>query len=355
MNHYTITTRILMGFLLIFASTAAHAGAYVLYQGTLHDAKGFPQTGTYLLKFKIGSGKRSWSQSLFVRARKGLYRTTLGTKKAIPDRVLKGNFKITATPPPGAGWISRELSGPMVVHGTGIEKTKRSGKTTVSSLNSQEPRIDYAGTLSDENGRPKSGTYLIRFRIFPGVSGGEHVWESARYVSIQKGRFRTVLGEKSPLPVETLRGTYRIQIEAPPGLGWIAKAARLPVVRGITAAPVVLPEEPTSTSGDASSSALENVRQEVRAVREEARKAKKRVQALEDRLTERDPGKNSLRRRSRVYVVKRGDTLRTISSRLFGSEDRWIEIYQANHDRVLRGGEVTPGQKLLIPGMRGTR
>ena len=32
----------------------------------------------------------------------------------------------------------------------------------------------------------------------------------------------------------------------------------------------------------------------------------------------------------RKYTVKKGDTLRSISMNLYGTQDRWEEIYQAN-------------------------
>jgi hypothetical protein len=52
---------------------------------------------------------------------------------------------------------------------------------------------------------------------------------------------------------------------------------------------------------------------------------------------------------SGTYIVKQGDTLQSIALRAWGDPDRWTEIYQANKERIKRGGAVTPGQILVIP------
>lgn len=49
------------------------------------------------------------------------------------------------------------------------------------------------------------------------------------------------------------------------------------------------------------------------------------------------------------YMVKDGDTLESISERVYGDPERWPEIYRANSGAVGRGGEVKPGQVLVIP------
>jgi hypothetical protein len=343
---------------LAIPSGAVHAGSIVLYEGTLTDSSGLEKTGTFLLNFRIGSGADVWKDAVFVRAREGRYRTTLGAEKAIPERFLKGAIRIEAAAPHGADWISREAKAPLVVRGgtasasaSDSPKKKPRAKKTIrasSPAAADEPRIEFSGTLEDAQGRPKSGTFLMNFRIYPGVSGEKLAWQSARYVRIENGRFRAELGEKKALPVETLRGSYRIKAMPPAGLGWRAKASGVPILRGLPA--------PRATSGDAASGELERMRREMRRVRDEARKAKKaaesskrQIEALEEKVLRSGAGSAVPARKSRVYVVRPGETLKSISKKLFGSDGRWIEIYQANHDRVLRGGEVVPGQRLLIP------
>ena len=355
MNQNTIVMRILLTLLLAGTPIGAAAGPLVLYQGTLHNSEGKPATGTFLLNFEIRSGDKTWVKSTFVRSRNGAYRVTLGSEKVIADSLVQGDFTIKAIAPAGAAWVSQVASKPMVVQGGKAKSANTKSSSKMPITTSQKPRIDYEGTLADAQGNPKSGTYLLKFQIFPGITGGKLAWESARYVRINNGKFNAELGGKKPLPTETLRGTYRIKAAPPAGLNWIAKASGIPVVHGIAPAPL-------TTSGEAAGSALERVRNEIKKVREEAKKAKreaqssrKRVQALEDRMLRSDKGSASTQRKSRVYVVKSGDTLRSISRKVYGSEGRWTEIYQANHDRVLRGGEVVAGQKLLIPSAGGTR
>jgi len=51
----------------------------------------------------------------------------------------------------------------------------------------------------------------------------------------------------------------------------------------------------------------------------------------------------------RTYVVKEGDTLESVAARVYGDAERWPEIYRANTGSVGRGGEVKPGQVLVLP------
>lgn len=51
----------------------------------------------------------------------------------------------------------------------------------------------------------------------------------------------------------------------------------------------------------------------------------------------------------RNYVVKEGDTLESIAASVYGNPDRWPEIYRANSGSLGRGGEVKPGQVLVLP------
>ncbi len=48
------------------------------------------------------------------------------------------------------------------------------------------------------------------------------------------------------------------------------------------------------------------------------------------------------------YIVKRGDTLKSIAARLLGSADSWQEIVRANPDVVIERGRILPGTRLKI-------
>jgi hypothetical protein len=52
---------------------------------------------------------------------------------------------------------------------------------------------------------------------------------------------------------------------------------------------------------------------------------------------------------ARTYVVQPGDTLGAISRRFYGTSARYMEIYNANRDRLSSPNSVTVGQTLIIP------
>lgn len=51
----------------------------------------------------------------------------------------------------------------------------------------------------------------------------------------------------------------------------------------------------------------------------------------------------------RSYTVQSGDTLSTISGRFYGTPSRWIDIYQANRDRLSSENALRVGQTIRIP------
>lgn len=51
----------------------------------------------------------------------------------------------------------------------------------------------------------------------------------------------------------------------------------------------------------------------------------------------------------RSYAVQSGDTLSTISKRFYGTPSRWIDIYQANRDRLSSENALRVGQEIRIP------
>ena len=51
----------------------------------------------------------------------------------------------------------------------------------------------------------------------------------------------------------------------------------------------------------------------------------------------------------RTHAVQAGDTLSTISSRYYGTPSRWIDIYQANRDRLRNENALKVGQVIRIP------
>ena len=51
----------------------------------------------------------------------------------------------------------------------------------------------------------------------------------------------------------------------------------------------------------------------------------------------------------RSYTVKSGDSLSSISRDVYGTPSRWIDIYQANRDRLSSENALRVGQELRIP------
>lgn len=49
------------------------------------------------------------------------------------------------------------------------------------------------------------------------------------------------------------------------------------------------------------------------------------------------------------YVVKRGDTLWSISNAMLGSPEKWPALYAANRQIIKRPGMIYPGQNLVLP------
>lgn len=51
----------------------------------------------------------------------------------------------------------------------------------------------------------------------------------------------------------------------------------------------------------------------------------------------------------RVYTVRSGDSLSSISREMYGTPSRWIDIYQANRDRLSSENALRVGQEIRIP------
>jgi nucleoid-associated protein YgaU len=52
--------------------------------------------------------------------------------------------------------------------------------------------------------------------------------------------------------------------------------------------------------------------------------------------------------KTRVYVVKSGDSLSKIAKAVYGDADRWREIFEANKDKIKDPNAIEVGQKLQI-------
>ena len=72
-----------------------------------------------------------------------------------------------------------------------------------------------------------------------------------------------------------------------------------------------------------------------------------RAQAPQEVATSQSPANPSSV--PRTYTVQSGDTLSAISKRFYGTPNRWIDIYQANRDRMSSESALRVGQEIRIP------
>jgi nucleoid-associated protein YgaU len=52
---------------------------------------------------------------------------------------------------------------------------------------------------------------------------------------------------------------------------------------------------------------------------------------------------------TRTYVVKSGDTLSKIAKEHYGDANRYMDIFNANRDKLSDPNKIQPGQELVIP------
>lgn len=231
-------------------------------------------------------------------------------------------------------------------------------------------QLRYSGLLQDSAGRPLDGSFLLRFSLREQGGAGRESWSEQRYVKTEGGKFSAILGSRKPLPEAALRGGRTVFVEAPPGTGWRVVAAAEPAAAVVPPpAPVpaaVLPPAPVPAAVPppapvpaAASSApapafpapfgeLGRLERELDQARREGEESRRRLEALERAAAAPAAAPTPV---TRLYVVQEGDTLRTVAKKTLGDERNWVLIYQANSDRIQRAGELTPGQKLVIPGL----
>jgi len=195
------------------------------------------------------------------------------------------------------------------------------------------------GRLLDAGGGPMDGTYLLDFRVFVAPQEGSEIWRESQYVLVKEGFFAVELGLASPLPERLLGEVYRVEAHAPAGLPWkpVLSFARLKL-----------------PSSDQKIRRLEEnidyFKRSAERAKKEVEQFRSRVQALEKAVQESraDEGETSVR----IYEVRPGDTLRSIAGKLYGDEELWSDLYEENHDRLQRGGDPVPGQRLVVPKIR---
>lgn len=62
--------------------------------------------------------------------------------------------------------------------------------------------INYQGRFTDKDDNPLSGNYLVTFRFYDVVSGGDSLWEEGHILTIRNGLFNALLGSIKPLELD---------------------------------------------------------------------------------------------------------------------------------------------------------
>lgn len=57
----------------------------------------------------------------------------------------------------------------------------------------------------------------------------------------------------------------------------------------------------------------------------------------------------SLPQKKRFYTVVRGDTLSLISKKMYGTSNRWYELFKANQNKIANPNQLKVGQALMVP------
>lgn len=100
--------------LALLALLVAPAGAAELrYAGAINDSSGRPLDGSYLLRFSVlGDGREPWTEQRYVKSEGGRFTTVLGSRKPLPDAVLRGAYRLLVEAPPGTGWAVSASAAP---------------------------------------------------------------------------------------------------------------------------------------------------------------------------------------------------------------------------------------------------
>ncbi len=110
--------------------------------------------------------------------------------------------------------------------------------------------------------------------------------------------------------------------------------------------------ETAPRAGAAPAAEQPDILKQIEALKSELEKSRSQIEAAKARPEPKPAAKPAARPQPparRTYVVREGDTLESIAGKAYGDPDRWPDIYRANTGAVGRGGEVKPGQVLVLP------
>jgi len=110
------------------------------------------------------------------------------------------------------------------------------------------------------------------------------------------------------------------------------------------------PAAPAQAAPAQAAPAQPEIKSQIDALKVELEKSRAEMQGIKSRAAAKPAAPKAQQPAVRKsYMVKDGDTLESIAASVYGDPERWPEIYRANSGAVGRGGEVKPGQVLVIP------
>ncbi len=206
-----------------------------------------------------------------------------------------------------------------------------------------------AGRVTDARGIPVEGNVLLDFTLSGDV--GDNSWRESIYVRASGGLYRAELGRVNPIPAELIPRGAEIRTSVPAGTGWnvaslpanlfseapqpppapaLPPAVEVPTPSAPVTAAAPVPARKAPPAPAAEKEAIRRLQTELETARAQ----------LESRKASQPGG---------IYQVQTGDTLESIANKIYGNPERWVDLYKANDDRILRGGDLIPGQRLILP------
>jgi len=187
--------------------------------------------------------------------------------------------------------------------------------------------FDYAFSLPISGIAGTVGSHRLAFSVRFG--GEEAALQEAGSAALLRAQEKTALQEEKIRALEQRLDSMTRQ----PAPAAVQAPAQQPVV-------VIQPAQPDAQAQAEINRQLETLRQQLE-------KSRAEMEALKAKTAKPAAAPQPARRTS--YTVKEGDTLGSIAESVYGDADRWQEIYRANAGSLGRGGEVKPGQVLVIP------
>ncbi|MBU2574423.1 MAG: LysM peptidoglycan-binding domain-containing protein [Elusimicrobia bacterium] len=207
--------------------------------------------------------------------------------------------------------------------------------------------FDYSFTLPIGGISGTTGSHRLAFGFKFGAA--EQAEEEARRADVEAIRNAQTRLSEQEKQIEALERKIKAQEELSEKA---AAAAAVPQPAVSPEAVKVIAPEPAKAA-PAIDADLELLKAELERSRKEADSFKERLISLEKKGKERTVVRPSAVQapegRIKAYLVQEGDTLESIAGKVYGEASKWPAIYKANAGALGRGGEVKPGQTLVIP------